>query len=114
MNILKKPYEISIWDDVLEGDTIKEVKRMVIGSDTSTGQNRALEPVLVTNTNGTKKFSFKLYKRYKDIVTGEEVENPFVPELYNERKVKLKYDGKWYDFLVKEIEENSSNYLYSY
>jgi hypothetical protein len=28
--------------------------------------------------------------------------------------VKLKYDGVWYDFVVKNVVENSSNYLYTY
>jgi hypothetical protein len=32
----------------------------------------------------------------------------------SERKVKLHYKGKWYDFIVKNIVENSSNYLYTY
>jgi hypothetical protein len=55
-----------------------------------------------------------MYKRYVDIVTGEEVVNPFSDWLINERKIKLKYDNKWYDFVIKDITENSSNYLYSY
>jgi hypothetical protein len=55
-----------------------------------------------------------MYKRYIDNITGEEVENPFVDWLISERKVKLKYKDKWYDFVIKDINETSSNYLYSY
>jgi hypothetical protein len=34
--------------------------------------------------------------------------------LVNERKVKLKYDGEWYDFVIKRIDENSENNTFSY
>jgi hypothetical protein len=55
-----------------------------------------------------------MYKKYIDITTGEKIENPFTEWLVSERKVKLHYDGKWYDFVIKDIAENSSNYLYTY
>jgi hypothetical protein len=65
-----------------------------------------------------------MYKYYIDTTTGEKVKNPFIDWLVSERKVKLKY-GKhinsegmevdtWYDFIIKDINENSSNYLYTY
>jgi hypothetical protein len=76
--------------------------------------NRALEPTLLRNVNGTKNLTFKMYKRYTDTITGEEVENPFCDWLINERKIKLKYNDIWYDFILKDVDENSSNYLYSY
>lgn len=114
MSIIKKPYTISVWDDVWNGEKFVEKRVCIIGSDKMESQCRAIEPNLTRNTNGTKKLTFKLYKRYKDNITGELVENPFYDWLVNERKVKLKYDGKWYDFVVKNIQENSSNYLYTY
>ena len=59
MAILKEPYEISLWDDVLNADGIFTEKRLcVIGTDKMQAQNRALEPTLTTNVNGQKKFSF--------------------------------------------------------
>jgi hypothetical protein len=75
---------------------------------------RALEPELVRDINGQKKFSFKMYKYYTDPMTGEKCENPFMHWLVNERKVKLHYDEEWHDFIIKDINENSSNYLYTY
>jgi hypothetical protein len=65
-----------------------------------------------------------MYKYYTDTMTGEKVKNPFIDWLISERKIKLKY-GKhinseglevdtWYDFIIKDISENSSNYLYTY
>lgn len=116
MSILRKPYEISVWDDVWSTTDSKFVEQRlgIIGSSEMESQSRAIEPELTRNVNGTKKFSFKLYKRYKDNITGETVENPFYGWLANERKVKLNYDGTWYDFVIKNISEPSSNYLYTY
>jgi hypothetical protein len=59
-----------------------------------------------------------MYGRYIDNITGKEVVNPFVEKLLTERKVKLKVHtkgvDKWYDFIIKDISENSSTYLYTY
>ena len=114
MSILTKSYEISVWDDVLEGGQFVEKRLGVIGSDKMIAQCRALEPTLTRNVNGTKKFSFKMYAQYIDNVTGEKIKNPFVDWLISERKVKLKYGNKWFDFIIKDIGENSSTHLYTY
>ena len=122
MSILKKPYEISIWEDVWDSEQSKFVEKrlFIIGSDSMLSQNRALEPNLVRNVNGTKKFSFKMYKKYIDTTTGESVTNLFCDFLTNERKVKLKYGtyiengevkDRWYDFVIKNVTENSSTHL---
>jgi hypothetical protein len=34
--------------------------------------------------------------------------------LQNENKLKLKYKGKWYDFIIKNISEDSSTQSYAY
>lgn len=114
MSILKRAYEISVWKDEFVDGELKEKQLGIIGSDKMTAQCRAIEPNLVRNVNGTKKFSFKMYKRYIDTITGEEVENPFADWLVAERKVKLYYKKKWYDFIIKDTIENSADYLYTY
>ncbi len=116
MSILRKPYEISIWDDIWDVGQQKfvESRYAVIGSNTMKSQNRVLEPSLTRNVNGTKKLTFKMCKRYKDNITGETIINPFVEQLVSERKVKLNYNGDWYDFIVKNVQEDSSNYIYTY
>jgi hypothetical protein len=122
MSNLVKPYEISVWDDIWDSDKGKfvEKKLLIIGTDEMTSLNRALEPVLTRNVNGTKKFSFKMYKRYIDRETGEEVHNLFIDYLINERKIKLKYgvddlgNAKWYDFIIKNVNETSTTYLYQF
>lgn len=116
MSILVKPYEISVWDDIWDstkGEFIEKHKG-VIGSDKMIAQCRAFDPNLIRNVNGEKKLTFKMYYKYVDITTGEETINPFVDWLVNERKVKLYYEDTWYDFVIKDVSENSANYLYTY
>ena len=60
MSILKKPYEISVWDDTWDSAQKKFVEERIciIGSNKMTTQNRVLNPKLTRNANGSKKFSF--------------------------------------------------------
>lgn len=116
-NVLRKPYEISIWEDFTPSDDKKyyqERKLMIIGSDTMTARLRATNPVFKTNLNGTHTLTFTLYSRYFDEDQNDFVDNPFLPYMVNERKVKLKYDGEWYDFIIKDIEESSTEDSFAY
>lgn len=116
----KNKYEISLWEDKLvakNGDIpehYEEEKICVIGSDIMSSQARALEPKLVTNINGTNKLTFKLYYTYIDNETGKKVQNPFIALLINERKVKCKWNEKWYDFIIKGIQEDSNGKSITY
>jgi hypothetical protein len=116
MSILKKPYEISVWLDVWDNVTkqFKEEQVAIIGSNTMTSQYRVLEPKLKTNINGTNELTFKMHRRYRDSITGQETLNPFVDLVVNETKLKLKYGDKWYDFLVKNVSQDSNNATYSF
>ena len=119
MGVIKnKPYEISIWEDrLVQEDGIeyyKEVKLAVIGSDRMETPNRAFNPVLTENVNGEKTLTFSIAYKYFDDFKGEMVENPFYPYLINERKVKLFYNDEWYEFLIKESDESSEEYIFDY
>ena len=116
MSKLISPYELTVWDDVWNSETSRfdERKLALIGSDSMDSQARAIEIQLTENTNGTKKLTFKMYKRYIDTETGELVCNPFSELLYNERKIKLYYKNEWYDFIIKNVSEESEKYLCSY
>ena len=116
---LIKPYEISVWEDKLiqNGDEYKfiEKKLAVIGSDTMAGLNKVYNPVFHKKTNGEKTLSFSLKYKYFDPYLGnDDVVNPFVSLLTNERKVKLHYDDEWYEFIVKEHTESSEEYEWTY
>lgn len=105
---MNKRYEISIWEDVYSTTQNRwvEEKIAVIGSDTMTSQSRAREPKLVSNINGTNTFSFNMYYSYIDTETGERVKNPFIPYLINERRIKVYWKKKWYDLLIKNVDED--------
>ena len=115
MSNLNSHYEISIWEDVVgDNNTFSEARICVIGSDEMTSQMRALDPVLTRTINGQKKLTFKMYRQYVDNISGEKITNIFTDYLVSEAKVKLYYEDSWYDFYVKNIQENSSTYLYTY
>ena len=117
--ILKIPYEISVWDDelvTLEDGTsyYQEVKKAIIGSDTMTSPSRVFDPVLKENVNGETTLTFSLEFRYFDENVGAIITNPIHPLLINERKVKLYYKDKWYDFIIKECEEDKDENVFTY
>lgn len=126
-DILRKPYEISVWSDephyiltdgtdttdvtqgVIVNDYIKEIKVGVIGSNTMDTPIKAFNPHLVSNVNGSHTLTFELFSKYSD-ETGELVQNPWYAYLAPERKVKLKYDGEWYDFIITQRQDTSDKY----
>ena len=120
MNIVKDRYEISLWEDVLieQKGTVpehyEEEKIAVIGSDTMTAPFRALQPRLTENINGTNTLTFKMYYTYINTETGLKEDNPFLKLLINERKVKVLWKNKWYDFVVKSVQENSEDKSITY
>lgn len=117
MDILRKPYEISLWEDVLTfvvrradgikieyeekipsdatGQVIaqyyKERKICIIGSDTMTTPIRATSGRLNSKINGENILTFNMFSHYLDEDSGELYENPFIKLLVNERKIKLRY-----------------------
>ena len=115
-----KKYEISIWNDVYDSslNRYKEEKIAIIGSDSMTSQNRALEPQLKQNVNGINTLTFYMYYDYIDNYSGEKVKNPFISFLVNERKIKVfwengKNDG-WYDLVVKSVVEDTAKHTFTY
>lgn len=113
---MKSKYEISIWTDEFneELNRFVEKKLMVIGSNTMTSENRARDPKMINNINGTNKFSFTIYDNYIDTRTGELIKNPYVPYLVNERKIKVFWKDEWYDLLIKQIKEDQVNHSFTY
>ena len=147
MGIIKKPYEISLWEDVLtfvykdgfestekivsdHGEVIAqyydERKICIIGSNTMDTPIRAVQPKLVSKINGENVLTFNMYSHYYDNETEQFIENPFIGLLINERKIKLRYGEavtdetldpnktKWYDLVIKNIQENSDTKTYTY
>lgn len=98
----------------------KETKLCVIGSNVMDSPLRASQAKLVSKINGENTLTFNLYSRYYNEDSEQIESNPFLKLLVNERKVKLRLgslgsaDCEWYDFIIKEVKENSDNKAFSY
>lgn len=117
MAIIKKPYEISVWDEKLGDNGQKtEIKRAIIGAHDMSYIGRATSPKLTKNLNGTHTLTFQMPSKFFDSAIGEYVHNEFCDNVFNERKIKLQYDGDWYEFYVKNITENKQfkSIMYQY
>lgn len=117
---MKDKYEISLWEDYQDdNDTYySERKIAVIGSNDMTSPCRAYNPKLVQNINGTNTFTFDMYMTYKEnfVKDGEDktFTNPFLALLVNERKIKVFWKDKWYDFIIKQCAEDSTSKKITY
>ena len=116
-----KNYEISIWEDIANGSGIFLARKIaVIGSDSMTSEARAFDPVLVRNINGTHTLTFRMYYICNDFSLDgmekgfEKYNNPFISLMVNERKVKLHWKDKWYDFIIKNCQEDSNGKSVTY
>lgn len=115
--ILKKEYELSVWDETLgEKGQKEEVKRAIIGAHDMDYLGRATALKLSRKINGTNTLTFQLPSKYFDSELGEYIHNEFCDYLFNERKLKLKYDGEWFEFYVKSVSENKQfkSIMYQY
>lgn len=128
----KDKYEISLWEDYLvpastQGEqTIpahyEERKIAVIGSDTITSPCRAYNPKLVEDINGTNTLTFEMFYVYREDSLSinqtaqdvQTIQNPFLTLLTNERKVKCFWKNKWYDFVIKNCQEDSTGKKITY
>lgn len=136
-NILNKPYKISLWEDeqwfilelngiayesttidsgaIVRNDYIKEIKIADIGGSDIHSPIMAFNPKLVNKLNGTNELTFSIFYKYYDEEDFTLKDNPWIKNcLVNERKVKLEYDDKVYDFIIKQVDKNQSNNTFTY
>ena len=117
MAILKKDYELSVWDEVLgEKGQKEEIKRIIIGAHNMDFLGRATNLKLTEELKGTHTLTFQMPSKYFDSKLGEYVHNEFCDYLANEKKLKLKYKDKWYEFYIKTVTENKQykSIMYQY
>lgn len=109
MAILKNEYEISIWNEYLDSTGKKvESKGAIIGAHDMAYLGRAINPNLRREMKGTNTLTFDMVDKFFDSEKGEFVKNEFIDMLYNEQKIKLHYKNKWYEFYIKNINENKT------
>lgn len=107
MSLIKKPYELSVWkEEFLKDGSKYESKGAIIGGDTMSYLGKATNIVLKREIKGTNTLTFQMPTKFFDSEKGDYVKNEFIDELYNERKIKLEYDGTWYEFYIKKIQED--------
>ena len=96
----------------------KEVRLCTIGAHNMEFLARCVNPKLISKVNGENTLTFTMYYQYIDPETGEKTYNPLIGYLQNERKVKLRIgegeDAEWYDFVIKQIQENSETRAFTY
>lgn len=125
-------FELSVWEDIPEaqGEYFEERKMGVLASSAMLNTPlRAYDITLEEDINGEKKLTFSMLKSYVDNKTGQRVENPWIPLLCAERKVKLcdgdyifeasekdeeDTENKWSDFIIKQISEDSEKRVNTY
>lgn len=96
----------------------KEKKLAIIGSNTMSSPIRAYSPSLKRNINGSYELTFIMNHKYYDEDYEKYIINPFTTLLTNERKIKLRRgsgtDAKWYDLIIKNIQESSESKTFTY
>ena len=77
---------------------------------------RARKPQFTTKINGTHTLTFEMPDKYFDSKIGDYIHNEFVDAIFAEKKVKLFYKEKWYEFYVKNISEvkNFKSFMRTY
>lgn len=110
MSVQKRPYELSVWDEELIGEGKKEeYKILIIGAHDMTYNGRAVGIKLTRKVNGTNSLTFQMLSSFFDSKKGEFVGNEYIDELYAERKIKLHYKDKWYEFYIKGVQEEKKH-----
>lgn len=101
---IKQPYEISIWSEILGENGQKiEHKDFIIGGNDMQYLGRATSIKFEKKLDGTHTLTFLMPESFYDSKLGEYVQNEFIDQLYNERKVKFFFKKEWYELYIKQI-----------
>ena len=92
----------------------EEVQGVIIGSDDMDSAFSVIQPIFKENVNGSVELTFGLYYKVFDPEIMDFSPNPYVPMLTNEAKIKFKFRDNWYDLVVKNCVEDSTNNLFTY
>ena len=110
MAIKRKEYELSVWTETLGVKGQKEERKsIIIGTHDMDYLGRATNIKLQRQLKGTNSLTFQMPSMFFDSEIGDYVQNEFCEYLFNERKIKLKFDEEWFEFYIKNIEENKNH-----
>ena len=67
---------------------------------------RATNIIFTKKLNGTHELTFDMPDRFFDSARGEYVENEYIKDLFNEKKIKLHFLNSWYEFYIKSVKDS--------
>lgn len=115
-----QPYEVSLWTKerkiVQIGESYKtyfqDHRVCTLADDSDHSHGQIFNIVFNEKTDGSHSLSFQLFKNYlvSDVVTY----NIFYGLLHNESLIKVFYLDEWYEFLIKDIDEDKNSNLITY
>lgn len=108
MAIQKHNYELSIWNEKLTNNGKEEYKQQIIGANDMSHLGRATNIHFKKLLNGTHVLTFQMPTKFFNSEIGDYVQNELIENLLNEQKIKLFFKNKWYELIVKEINESKS------
>lgn len=92
----------------------QEQKVATIGTNEHNAPELAYNPKFIIDVKGEHTLTFTMNSKYYDIENEAFVDNPFIKQLTNEKKIKLFFRDEWYDLIIKKVEENKKNYAFTY
>ena len=112
---LSKLKEIEVrYERYVVMEHFEETQGVIIGSDNMDSVYSVVNPIFKENINGNVELTFSIYYKIFDPDAMDFSMNPFVSMLTNEAKIKLKFRDEWYDLIIKNCVEDSSNYMFTY
>lgn len=81
----------------------------IIGMNDMDHLGRATNLQLKEELKGTHTLTFQMPSKYFDSKVGDFVHNELSDALFNEKKLKLKFKGDWYEFYVKKVTESKQH-----
>ena len=105
------PYSLELWDERFVEATKTQPARwdeyrvVFLGGDSMDYPGKAYDIRFTKDVYGELKLEFSIDCVFTNTIGGESEKNYLVDYLFNEVKIKLQYDGEWYDFVLKDITE---------
>lgn len=108
MAIQKHEYELSIWSERLTDNGVEEHKQQIIGAHDMSHLGRATKVHFRKLLNGTHVLTFEMPTKFFNSELGQYVQNELLENIFNEQKIKLHFQDKWYEMVVKNVTENKN------
>lgn len=105
------PYSLELWEEHFIEATSSvpahwdESRVVFLGGDSMDYPGKAYDIRFTQDVYGELKLEFSIDGIFTNTIGGAVEKNYLIDYLFSEVKIKLKYDNKWYDFILKDITE---------